>query len=121
MNIALWTAQVVLAFAFIAAGGMKVFAYEKYKALSAKNRPMEITRGLVMFIGIAELLGAIGIILPMAANVAPLLSPIAAVGLAIIMLLAVFYHVRRRESPAAAAGLLLFAIFVAVGRFSHWA
>jgi 4-amino-4-deoxy-L-arabinose transferase-like glycosyltransferase len=57
----------------------------------------------------------------MAANVAPLLSPIAAVGLAIIMLLAVFYHVRRRESPAAAAGLLLFAIFVAVGRFSHWA
>jgi uncharacterized membrane protein len=120
MNIALWAAQVVLAFAFVAAGGMKVYAYEKYKALSGKNRPMEITRGLVMFIGIAELLGAIGIILPMAANVAPLLSPIAAVGLAIIML-AVFYHVRRRESPAAAAGLLLFAIFVAVGRFSHWA
>jgi hypothetical protein len=57
----------------------------------------------------------------MAANVAPLLSPIAAVGLAIILLLAVFYHVRRGESPAAAAGLLLFAIFVAVGRFSHWA
>jgi uncharacterized membrane protein YphA (DoxX/SURF4 family) len=120
MNIALWAAQVVLAFAFIAAGGMKVFAHEKYKALSAKNRPMEITRGLVMFIGIAELLGAIGII-PMAANVAPFLSPIAAVGLAIVMLLAIFYHLRRRESPAAAAGLLLFAIFVAVGRFSHWA
>ncbi len=121
MNIALWAAQVVLAFAFIAAGGMKVFAHEKYKALSAKSRPIEITRGLVMFIGIAELLGAIGIILPMAANVAPLLSPIAAVGLAIIMLLAIFYHLRRRESPATAAGLLLFAIFVAVGRFSHWA
>jgi uncharacterized membrane protein YphA (DoxX/SURF4 family) len=121
MNIALWAAQVVLAFAFIAAGGMKVFAYEKYKALSAKNRPMEITRGLVMFIGIAELLGAIGIVLPMAANLAPLLSPITAVRLAIILLLAVFYHVRRGESPAAAAGLLLLAIFVAVGRFSHWA
>jgi len=45
MNIALWATQVVLAFAFIAAGGMKVFAYEKYKTLSAKNRPMEITRG----------------------------------------------------------------------------
>ncbi len=40
MNIALWIVQAVLALAFIAAGWMKVFAYEKYKAMSEKNGPM---------------------------------------------------------------------------------
>jgi len=82
---------------------------------------MNLTRGLVMFIGIAELAGAIGVVLPMAANVAPWLSTLAAAGLATVMLLAVFYHVRRHESPAAPATLLLLALFVAVGRFSNWA
>jgi uncharacterized membrane protein YphA (DoxX/SURF4 family) len=117
MNIALWVVQAVLALAFIAAGSMKVFAYEKYKAMSEKNGPMDLKRGLVTFIGLSEL---IGIVLPIAANVAPWLSPIAAAGLATVMLLAVLYHLRRHESPAVPAGLLLLALFVAVGRFSHW-
>ena len=121
MNIALWVVQAVLALAFIAAGSMKVFAYEKYKAMSEKNGPMDLKRGLVTFIGLSELAGAIGIILPMAANVAPWLSPAAATGLAAIMLLAVFYHVRRHEPPTAPAALFLLAAFVAVGRFAHWA
>jgi len=121
MNIALWVVQAVLALAFIAAGSMKVFAYEKYKAMSEKNGPMDLKRGLVTFIGLSELAGAIGIILPMAANVAPWLSPIAALGLAMVMLLAVFYHLRYHESPAVPAGLFALALFVAVGRFPHWA
>jgi uncharacterized membrane protein YphA (DoxX/SURF4 family) len=120
MNIALWTAQDVLALAFIAAGSMKVFAYEKYKAMSEKNGPTGLKQGLVMFIGISELAGAIGIALPMAANVVPWLSPMAALGLATIMLLAVLYHLRRHEPPAVPAVLLLLALFVTVGRFSHW-
>jgi hypothetical protein len=56
----------------------------------------------------------------MAVNVAPWLSPAAAAGLATVMLLAVFYHVRRHEPPAAPAVLFLLALFVAVGRFAHW-
>jgi uncharacterized membrane protein YphA (DoxX/SURF4 family) len=99
VNIALWTAQGLLAFAFIAAGAMKLFAYEKYKIQSEKNGPTGITRGLATFIGIAEIAGAVGIVLPMATNIAPWLSPWAAVGLAAIMLLAIGFHVRRRESP----------------------
>jgi hypothetical protein len=51
---------------------------------------------------------------------APWLSPIAALGLATIMLLAVLYHLRRHEPPAVPAGLFLFAFFVTVGRFSRW-
>src|ERR1700693_1405840 len=121
MNIALWIVQAVLAFAFAAAGSMKVFAYEKYKAMSEKSGPTDLKRELVMFIGLSELAGAIGIVLPMAAMVAPWLSPIAAAGLATVMLLAVIYHLRRHESPAVPAGLFLLALFVVVGRFSNWA
>jgi uncharacterized membrane protein YphA (DoxX/SURF4 family) len=120
MNIALWAVQVLLGSAFIAAGGMKVFAYEKYKAMSEKNGPSGLNHGLVTFIGLSEIAGAFGIVLPMAFNVAPWLSPAAAAGLATVMLLAVFYHVRRHEPPAAPAMLFLLALLVAVGRFAHW-
>jgi uncharacterized membrane protein YphA (DoxX/SURF4 family) len=120
MNIALWVVQGVLALAFFAAGSMKVFAYEKYKAMSEKNGPTGVKRGLVKFIGISELAGGIGIVVPMAANVAPWLSPLAALGLATVMLLAVLYHLRRHEPPAAPAALFLLTLFVTVGRFSHW-
>ncbi len=120
MNVVLWIVQILLAVAFTAAGGMKVFAYEKYKAMSEKNGPSGLNRGLVTFIGLSEVAGAVGIVLPMAVNVEPWLSPAAAAGLAIVMLLAVFYHVRRREPPAAPTMLFLLALLVAVGRFAHW-
>src|SRR5260370_8998932 len=117
MNIASWVVQAVLALAFIAAGSMKVFAYEKYKAMSEKNGPMDLKRGVVTFIGLAELAGAIGVVLPMAANVAPGLSPIAALGLATVMLLAVLYHLRRPQTPAAPPAIFFFALFLAPVRF----
>ena len=120
MNLAIWIVQGLLAFAFIAAGGMKLFAYEKYKTQSEKNGPTGISRGLVTFIGVAEIAGALGIVLPMATNTAPWLSPWAAVGLATIMLLAIVFHLRRHESPAPAVVLFLLAAFVVFGRFSHW-
>src|SRR5260370_15740948 len=62
MNVTLWIVQGLLAFAFIAFGGMKLFAYEKFKVMSEKNGPTGITRGLTTFIGIAELAGGIGIV-----------------------------------------------------------
>jgi len=120
MNVALWIVRGLLAFAFIAAGVMKLFAYEKYKIQSEKNGPTGITRGLTTFIGIAEIAGSLGIVLPMAINIAPWLSLWAAVGLATIMLLGIGFHVRRRESPIAAVILFLLAAFVVYGRFSHW-
>jgi Flp pilus assembly protein TadB len=99
---------------------MKLFAYEKYKAMSEKqNGPSGLTRGLISFIGIAELAGAIGIVLPMAAGVSPWLSAWAAVGLSTVILLAVGFHLRRHESPVTPGVLFLLAVFVAFGRFSH--
>jgi uncharacterized membrane protein len=120
MNVTLWIVQGILAFAFVAVGAMKVFAYEKYKAQSEKNGPSGITRGLATFIGVAELAGGLGIILPMAINIAPSLSLWAAVGLSTIMLLAIGFHLRRHESPVAPVILFLLAAFVVFRRFSHW-
>ena len=68
------------------------------------------------FIGISELVGAAGLILPMATGVAPVLTTLAALGLAIIMLLASIYHLRRKESPTVTIVLLLLASFVVDGR-----
>ena len=120
MNTTLWIVQSLLALAFIAAGAMKLFAYEKYKTMSEKKGPTGLTRGLITFIGIAELAGGLGVVLPMATNIAPSLSLWAAVGLSCIMLLAIRFHVRRHEPPVAPLIFFLLSIFVAFGRFSHW-
>ena len=121
MNVALWIVQGLLAIAFIAAGAMKVFAYKKYNAMSEKkNGPTGPSRGLITFIGMAEIAGSLGIVLPMATNIAPWLGPWAAIGLAIIMLLAIGFHARRHESVAVPVILFLLAGFVVFGRFSHW-
>lgn len=119
MNTALWVVQCILAFVFLLAGGMKLFAYDRYKAMSEKNKPSDLTRGLVTFIGVAELAGAIGTILPTAVNMAPWLSGWAAVGLALIMVSAINYHMHRHESPATVAVLFVLATFVAYGRLYH--
>jgi uncharacterized membrane protein YphA (DoxX/SURF4 family) len=121
MNTTLWIAQSLLALAFIGSAAMKLFAYEKYKAQSEKNGPTGLTRGLVTFIGIAELAGGLGVVLPMAANIVPSLSMWAAAGLSVIMLLAIGFHVRRHEPPVAPVILLLLTMFVVFGRFSYWA
>jgi len=120
MNIALWVVQILLALAFLAAGGVKVFAYQKYKVMTEKNGPTGISRGLATFIGICELAGAFGVVLPMATGIAPWLSAWAAVGLAADMLLAIGYHVRRHEPPVAPAILFALAVFVSLGRLAHW-
>ena len=120
MNLALWIVQGILAVAFLAIGSVKLFAYEKYKAVTEKKVPSGISRGLATFIGIAELAGGIGIVLPMATNIAPLLSVWAAIGLSAIMLLAVGFHFRHHDSPVLPAVLLLMAVFVVCGRINLW-
>src|SRR5260370_9697275 len=85
MNLALWVAQGILAFVFIAAGGMKLLAYQKYRAMLEKTGPTTLTRGTITLIGIVELAGAGGVVLPVAANIAPCLSLWSASGLAVVL------------------------------------
>ena len=73
----------------------------------------------VRFIGVAELLGALGLVVPAVTGVAAILTPLAAAGLAVVMLLAALTHLRRREPGAIAFNtvLLVLAAIVAWGRF----
>jgi hypothetical protein len=114
MNTALWIAQMVLCVAFLGAGGMKVFAYRKYK--ETIGRGLDLSRGTVTFIGICEMAGALGVTLPMFSGIAPVLTPLAAVGLGIIMILATGFQMKHKEPPWLPIVLLVMAGFVAVGR-----
>jgi uncharacterized membrane protein YphA (DoxX/SURF4 family) len=119
MNLVLWIVQGVLCALFLTAGAVKVFAYERYKKMGESRSPNQnsnLSKGPVTFIGISEITGAAGLILPAATGIAPVLTTLAALGLAIIMVLASIYHVTRRESPAGTLGLLLLACFVIYGR-----
>lgn len=117
MNIALWIVQVLLAGMFLMAGVMKAFQYERAKASLPWVK--DVPRGVVRFIGISELLGGLGLLLPAITGILPWLTPLAAAGLALTMLLAIGFHASRREPPAIGfnAVLLILAAFVAYGRF----
>jgi uncharacterized membrane protein YphA (DoxX/SURF4 family) len=79
-----------------------------------------VSDNLLVFIGISEILGAIGLILPAVTGILPVLTAWAATGLAVIMVLAALFHLPRREYQAIAVNLVLLAMaaFVAYGRFT---
>lgn len=117
LHIGLWVVQALLAVAFGMAGVMKTFTSLDELA---QTLPWVTSAGsLVRFIGIAELLGAIGLILPAATRIKPVLTPLAAIGIATIMVLASAFHVYRGEAPAIPVNFVLggLAVFVAWGRF----
>src|SRR5258708_6898799 len=118
MNAALWIVQGLLAVGFLLVGGMKLFAYEKFKKMTEERSPGQPgpSKELAIFIGISEVAGAFGLILPAATGIAPILTTLAAVGLAIIMILAVIFHLSRKEPASVPAVFLVLAAFVVVGR-----
>lgn len=119
LHISLWIAQCVLALAFGMAGIMKVTT--PIAELAAKLPwTAEVPLALVRFIGTAELLGAVGLILPAATRIRPGLTALAAAGLVTVMALALSFHAMRGElAQAAPINLVLggLAAFVAWGRF----
>lgn len=117
LNLILWIVQALLAAMFLMAGVMKAFQYERAKASLPWVK--DVSKGLVTFIGISELLGGLGLILPWLTGILPWLTPLAAAGLALIMIFAIVFHAGRRESSAIIFNLVLFALaaFVAYGRW----
>ncbi len=119
MNVALWAVQGIVAVLFLMAGGMKVFAYERYRKMAEQQHPdrdLGLSRGLVTFIGASEVAGGLGVVLPLATGVLPILTPLAAIGLGIIMVLATRFHAKRQEPVAVTIGLFVLCAVVAVGR-----
>ncbi|RVW02903.1 DoxX family protein [Rhodococcus xishaensis] len=123
MNVALWVVAVVLAVVYLGAGLMKVAVpYDKLIENPRTAWARDLSARSVRAIGTAELLGAIGLILPQATGIAEVLTPLAATGLAIVQVGAMVFHVRRKEFQMLPVNvvLLALAVFVAIGRFASW-
>ena len=123
MDTTLWIVQGLLA-AFFGSGGV-VKAVRPPKRLYDQGLTWveDFSPGTVKAIGGLELAAAVGLVLPAVTGIAPVLVPLAAVGLGLIMIGAALVHVRRDEVPfiAVNATLLAAAAFVAWGRFGPYA
>jgi uncharacterized membrane protein len=116
VNTALWVIQALVAAAFLLAGALK--AFQPLETLT--KRYVSLSPPLVRFIGVAEILGGLGLILPMLTGIVPALTIAAAVGLVLIMVLAAIYHLRRGEFSRAPTSIVLgiLAVVVVYGRLA---
>ncbi len=119
MNIALWSIAGLLAVASLASGAMKLARPKEKLAALGMGWVEDSSAGTVKAIGILEVLAAVGLILPAALDIAPVLVPLAAVGLVLLMAGAIITHLRRHEARVIASpiALLALAVLVAWGRF----
>lgn len=122
MNLALWIIAIVLAVGFAASGLMKIIRTKEQLVASGFGWAEDYSPSAIRLIGVAEVLGAIGLILPAVVHIAPVLVPLAAIGLALTMVGAAVMHARRKEAPMIAvnAVLLTLAVIVAWGRLGPY-
>jgi hypothetical protein len=121
MNIVLWIAQGLLATMYLTVGSWKVFMPAKVR----ENPRMGWAHGqpdnYIRFVGATEVLGAMGLILPLITGILPWLTVLAAIGLTLIQLLAIFKeHLPRKEYNSIPLNIVLLAlsIFVVIGRWT---
>lgn len=122
MNTALWIVAAVLAAAFAGSGLMKLFVPKDKLVTSGQGWAADVSQANIRLIGLVEVLGAVGLIVPALVHIAPVLVPLAAVGLVLVMVGAAVVHGRRGEIPNIAVNvvLLALAVFVAWGRFGPY-
>ena len=120
MNIVVWVVSALLALVFLGAGFMKLS--KSREELAPKMHWVNgASAGQVKAVGLVEVLGALGLILPALTGIAPVLTPLAALGLFLVMAGAVVVHVKSGDAaketlPAVVLGLL--SLFVAWARFT---
>ena len=118
MNLLIWILQGLLAFVFLSAGGLKAL---RPKDKITANPKMGWAHGRsatqIKLLGAAEVLGALGVVEPWATGIVPVLTPIAAACLFVLMVGAAIVHARRNESPMLPGVLAVVAAIVAFARF----
>jgi uncharacterized membrane protein YphA (DoxX/SURF4 family) len=119
MNTILWVLQVFLAGTFVYSGIMKSTQQREKLMRIGQTGVADLSYPLIRFIGVIEILGALGIILPQALGVLPVLTPVSALGFAVVMILAAPIHAKRKEFLSFSFNLflLLISAFVAIQRF----
>jgi uncharacterized membrane protein YphA (DoxX/SURF4 family) len=122
VNVVLWIIAGLLAAAFLAAGLMKVSRPKEKLLASGMGWANDFSAGTIKLIGTLEILAAIGLILPAALNIVPVLVPLAALGLVVVMIGAVIVHGRRKEQQMVITNviLLVLAAVVVWGRFGPY-
>lgn len=115
MNIVLWILQVLLALAFFAHGLLFLVPPPDIARLMNESLP----RWFQLFLGMAEILAAVGLILPGATRIRPSLVVWAAAGIMIVMVSATIYHLVRGEIASAGVTLLLLAMATFVAYMRH--
>ncbi len=121
MNAVLWLLQIVLALAFLALG-LLMLTQSRERLLRVAGWVEDFPQPVVTAIGVLELLGAVGVVLPGVLGVAGVVVPVAALGLAVLLVGAIATHLLRGEQDEVAAPVLLLvaAAAVAAGRLSAW-
>lgn len=121
MNVVLWIIAALLAVAFGAAGLMKL-TQPKQKLAPKMAYVEDFSGGAVKAIGAVEILAALGLVLPAVTGIAPVLVPLAALGLVVVMIGAAVVHARRGENQLIVPNvvLLVLAAVVAWGRFGPY-
>ncbi|HEY1903612.1 MAG TPA: DoxX family protein [Terracidiphilus sp.] len=120
MNTLLWMAQIILAGVFLFTGFSKIFAYgQVVKMVEARSKAGRIgmSRTQAILVGLVEIAGAAGVLVPVDVWPPYVFLRLAAAGLALLMVAAGIYHARRQESAAPSVTLFLLALFVIVGRW----
>ncbi|SCL32286.1 DoxX-like family protein [Micromonospora pallida] len=119
MNLALWIVAGLLAAIFLASGVMKLVQSKEKMAASGLGWVEDWNLSTIKAIGALEILAAVGLILPAVLDIMPILVPLAALGLALLMVGAIITHLRRGETQALVVNVVLLALsaFVAWGRF----
>jgi uncharacterized membrane protein YphA (DoxX/SURF4 family) len=122
MNLALWIIAIVLAVAFAGSGLMKLVVPKDKLVTAGQGWAQDYSQTNIRLIGLVEILGAVGLVLPAAVHIAPILVPLAAVGLALVMVGAIVVHARRKEPMNIAVNVVLIALAVVVawGRFGPY-
>jgi uncharacterized membrane protein YphA (DoxX/SURF4 family) len=115
----LWVAQILLALLFAGAGFAKA-ATPLGELAASLPYTADLPGMMVRFIGVSEVAGALGLLLPAATRLRPHLTPLAAAGLALVMVLATLFHLTRGEFSAMPMTAVLAALagVVAWGRFA---
>ena len=116
MNTALWIVQGLLSAMFVMAGVMK--STQPKEKLAKMAWTARQTSGMIKFIGVSELLIGLGLILPQLTGILPILTPIAAIALCLIMVLAAVDHYKSKEMKEIGFNVFVIALaaFVAYGR-----
>jgi uncharacterized membrane protein YphA (DoxX/SURF4 family) len=114
MILALWIVNVFAAIGFLGTGSLKAFVSKPRLRGMGLTWTDDFAAPVVRLLGVAELVGAVGLIVPLATRILPLLSPIAAVCLAVLMVGAISVHVRRKENFTPALVMLVASIASAV-------